>query len=121
MKQCSWNSRVELIKDGPVKDIRIEQVMYGPDGQLQRPLLNDQPSSHPHGFLRKKIAEKEKEKVEKYLKGLRELLDQYTLPSGGKVIDFLSQATIQAPDANGLLQFSGNSVAKPGDTLSMSV
>jgi hypothetical protein len=121
MKQYSWNSRIELVDNGSVKDIRIEQVMYGPDGQLQRTLLNDQPSSHPHGFLRKKIAEKEKEKVEKYFKGLRDVLDGYTLPSSGKVIDFLSQATIQAPDANGLLQFNGNNVVKPGDTLSMSI
>jgi hypothetical protein len=43
------------------------------------------------------------------------------LPTSGAVINFISQATIQAPDANGLLQFTGNSVVKPGDTLSLSI
>ena len=121
MKQYSWNCRTELLENGTVKDIRIDQVMYGPDGQLQRTLLNDDPSSHPRGFLRKRIAEKDKEKMEKYLKGLRGVLEQYTLPTSGKIIDFISQATISAPDANGLLRITGNNVVKPGDTLTLTV
>jgi hypothetical protein len=59
--------------------------------------------------------------VEQYFVGLRKLLDQYTLPTAGKVLDFVSQATIQAPDANGLLQLTGSSVVVPGDTLALSV
>ena len=121
MKQYSWNCRTELIDNGQVKDIRIDQVMYGPDGQLQRTLLNNDPSSHPRGFLRKRIAEKDQEKMEKYLKGLRGVLEQYTLPTGGKVIDFISKATIGAPDANGLLTITGNNVVKPGDTMTMTI
>ena len=119
MKQYSWNSRVEILDNGAVKDIRIDQVMYGPGGQLQRTTLNDQPSGMPHGFVRRRIAEKEKEKMEKYLKKLTELLDQYTLPTSGKIIDFISQVTIQAPDANGLLTLRGNSVVTPGDSVTL--
>ena len=121
MKQYSWNSRVELLENGAVKDIRIDQVMYGPDGQLQRTLLNNDPSSHPRGFLRRRIADKEKERMEKYLKGLREVLDQYTLPTAGKIIDFISKANVSAPDANGMLEITGNDVVKPGDTMTMTV
>ncbi|MEI6085604.1 MAG: hypothetical protein WCS70_15065 [Verrucomicrobiota bacterium] len=121
MKQYAWNSRTELLINSAVKDIRIEQVMYGPAGTLQRTLLNDQPAAMPGGFLRKRIAEKEKADTEKYLHGLRTLLEEYTLSTGGKVIDFLSQAVIQAPDANGLLQFTGNGVVKPADTMTLSI
>lgn len=121
MKQYSWNSRIEILDNGAVKDIRIDQVMYGPDGQLQQTTLNDQPAAMPKGFLRKRIAEKEKEKMEKYLKKLKEVLDDYTLPTSGKVIDFISHATITAPDANGLLTITGNNVVKPGDTMTMTV
>jgi hypothetical protein len=121
MKQYSWNSRVEILDNGVVKDIRIEQVMYGAGGQLQRTTLNDQPSSMPQGFLRRRIAEKEKKKMEKYLKGLNEVLNQYTLPTSGKIIDFISQATITAPDANGLLTITGHSVVTPGDSLTMTI
>jgi hypothetical protein len=121
MKQYSWQSRTELIEKGKTLDTRIESVSYGPDGTLQRTLLNDEASALPRGLVRRRIADKEKEKVEKYLVGLRQLLDQYTLPTQGKVLDFVSAAKIQAPDANGLLQFTGSSVVVPGDTLALSV
>jgi hypothetical protein len=121
MKQYSWNSRIEILDNGQVKDIRIVQEMYGPGGQLTQTTINDQPSALPHGFLRKRIAEKEREKMEKYLKNLKKVLDDYTLPTSGKIIDFISQATISAPDANGLLTITGNSVVKPGDTMTMKV
>jgi hypothetical protein len=121
LKQYSWQSRTEVIDTGKVADTRIESVTYGPNGQLQRTLLNDESSPLPRGFLRRRIAEREKEKVEKYLTGLRSLLDQYTLPTQGKVLAFVMSATIQAPDANGLLQLNGNSVVVPGDTFALSV
>ena len=79
MKQYSWNSRVEVLDQGVVKDLRIELVNYGPMGQLQRNVLNDQSAPLPFGFLRRRIAENERAKVEEYLVGLRSLLEQYTL------------------------------------------
>jgi hypothetical protein len=121
LKTYSWNSRTEFLDNGKVEDTRIESVSCGPDGQLQRTMLNDQSAPLPRGFLRKKVAEDEKKKVEKYLGGLRKLLDQYTLPSAGKVLDFVSQAQISAPDANGLLQLTGSSVVVPGDSFTLSV
>jgi len=119
MKQYSWTCRAEFIKEGKVLDTRIDSVTYGPDGQLQRTIMNDEKSPLPHGFLRKKVAEKEREDVEKYLAGLRKMLDQYTLPTAGKVLDFVNQSTIQAPDANGMLQLNGSSVVVVGDTFTM--
>jgi len=119
MRYYTWNSRTELTDNGEVKDIRIEMISYGPDGQMQRVLLNDIKSPLPRGFLRRAIAEKERQKVEDYLTGLRGLLDQYTLPTAGKVLDFVSQAKISPSDASGLLYLNGNNVVVPGDTFSL--
>jgi hypothetical protein len=119
MKQYSWSCRMEVIEEGQVKDTRIDTVSYGPDGNLQYTLLNDQGSSLPHGFLRRRVAEKERERTEKYMKDVRGLLNQYSLPTSSAVGTFLAGATIQAPDANGLLQVTGGSVVTPGDTLSL--
>jgi hypothetical protein len=119
MRQYSWNSRTELIEKGEVKDTHIDMVGYGPDGQLQRTPLNDQGASLPGGFLRRAIAEKERKKMEEYLTGLRSLLDQYTLPTAGKVLDFINQATTTGPDASGMILMTGNSVVFPGDTISL--
>jgi len=121
MKQYSWNCRTEILENGEVKDTRIEQVTYGPDGQPQHTELSDRSNPLPGGFLRKRIAENKRKEMEKFLQGLRALLHQYTLPSAGKVIDFISKTPIPAPGPGGVLQFSGTSVVVPGDTVSISI
>jgi hypothetical protein len=119
MRQYTWNSRTELMEQGQVKDIRLELVNYGPDGQLQRTLVNNQGASMPRGFLRKHMAEEAAKKTEQYISGLRGLLEQYTLPSAGKVLDFMNQATTSGPDAGGLFVMMGRNVVAPGDSLSV--
>jgi hypothetical protein len=119
MHQYSWHSRTELIVDGAVKDMRLEQVQYGPDDQLQRIIENEQGASLPFGFIRRAIAEKKQKEMETYLKGLRGLLDQYTLPSAGKVLDFMDKATTTLADDGRMILMSGTSVVVPEDSLSI--
>jgi hypothetical protein len=119
MRQYSWTSRTEVIDQGQVKDLRLDKVTYGPDGQLQRTVMNDQSAPLPFGFLRRRIAEAERQKVEDYLTGLRDLLEQYTLPTAGKVQDFMSRATATGPDASGLFEMTGQNVVYAGDTFSL--
>jgi hypothetical protein len=119
MRQYTWESRTELIEEGQVKDIRIEAVSYGPDGQLQRSLLNDQGAPLPESLLGRIISEKRKERLEAYVKGLRSLLEQYALPTEGKVLDFMNRATTTKPDAKGVILMSGSNVVLVGDNLSV--
>jgi hypothetical protein len=119
MHQYTWNSRTELIEAGQVEDMRLEQVQYGPDGQLQRIVQNQQGAPLPFGFLRRAIAEDKRQKMEEYLKGLRGLLDQYTLPTAGKVLDFMDKATTSVAGDGRLIVMSGSSVVVPGDSLSV--
>lgn len=118
-RQYSWECRTDVLLDGASKDLRIEQVNFGPGGQLQRTLLNDQSAPLPFGFFAARIAEEARAQVQQSLVGLRGLLDQYTLPSSGRITSFISGGTISAPDANGVLQITGGSVVVPGDTLSL--
>ncbi len=119
MHQYTWNCRTEILEQGQVKDTRIELVNYAPDGQLQRSLINDSGASLPRGFLRRAIAENERQKMEQYLTGLRGLIEQYTLPTTGKILDFMTAAKPVGPDAQGLLQMTGNNVVSPGDSLTL--
>jgi len=119
MHEYTWHSRIELIQAGRVKDTRIDLVQYGPDGKPQRTLLNDKSARLPIGFLRRAIIENERQEVETYLKGLNGLLEQYTLPTAGKVLDFMEQAQVIGPDANGEVEMTGHSVVVPGDTFSV--
>jgi len=119
MRQHTWNSRTEIMDQGQVKDTRIELVNYTPDGQLTRSLLNDQSAPLPRGFLRRSIVEEKKQQMEEYLKGLQGLLEQYTLPTTGKVLDFMLKAQLAGPDANDLISMTGSNVVLPGDSLTI--
>lgn len=122
MHEFTWNCRTELIDKGKVADIRIDLVTYGPDDKLKRTILNDKGSHLPIGFLRRAIAQNQKKQMEQYLSGLQGLLEQYTLPSAGRVIDFIAAADLEfasAPDGTTLLKISGSSVVTPGDTLTI--
>lgn len=119
MQQYSWTSRTEITEQGQRKDIRIELVNYGPNGMLQRSLVNDQGAPLPFGFIRRRIAEHERQKMEEYLTGLRDLLEQYTLPTAAKVQAFMSRAKATGPDADGLFEMAGQSVVVPGDTFAL--
>jgi len=118
-RQYSWECRTDVLLDGVSRDLRIEQVNYGPGGQLQRTVINDQSAPLPFGFFAARIAEEARAQVQQALVGLRGLLDQYTLPSSGKIANFIRQGTISAPDANGVLQITGANVVVPGDTMSL--
>jgi hypothetical protein len=119
MQQYTWNSRTEIISKGQVKDTRIDQVSYGHYGQLQRSVLNDQSAPLPLGFLRRAIAEGEKQQMEQYLAGLQAIVEQYTLSTTGNILDFISTAVVSGPDANGLFQLTGHGIVRVGDTLMM--
>jgi hypothetical protein len=124
MQQYNWNCRTEISEDGKVADIRIDLVNAGPDGQLQRTVLNDEKSKLPGMFLRKRIEENKRKQMEEYLHGLSKQLDDYTLPNAGKVIAFIANAQVQpltTPEGKTLLQMTGNDVVVPGDTLTITL
>jgi hypothetical protein len=118
MQTYAWDSRTELLEDGTVKDTRVELVNYV-NGQIQRSLVSDQGPSLPRFGLRKQIAEKKEAEMKEYLGGLKKLLDQYTLPTSGKVLDFINQARPTGPDANNLIVITGSNVVMAGDNLTI--
>ncbi|MBX3731819.1 MAG: hypothetical protein KF791_04405 [Verrucomicrobiae bacterium] len=120
MKQYSWNCRTEVLESGIPKDTRIDAVTWGPDGQPQHALLNDQANPLPRGFFRRRFAERERQESEAYLNSLRTFLHQYTSPNAGQIINLISTNPIQ-PGPDGTLQVSGSSVVVPGDTVSLSI
>ncbi|MBS0187019.1 MAG: hypothetical protein JSS51_03050 [Planctomycetes bacterium] len=118
----TWTVQTQIMKDGNVKDTRIQQVAYGPGGVPQYTLINDESSPLPRGFFRRSIAENEKEEVETYLKGVEQLVAQYTLPTPGAIVNFLQSATIvQTTGPAGLqaLQTTGANVVTPGDSMTI--
>jgi len=124
LKQYNWNSRTEIQQNDNTEDIRIDLVNLGPDGHAQRSILNDEKSDAPRRFIRRVIAEERRKEIERYLRELSDLVDQYTLPSDGKVMDFLSGAEVQpvtTDDGKTVLQITGNGIVVPDDNYVLTV
>lgn len=122
LKQYQWDSRSEISMDGKQKDIRVEQVQYTPAGTLQRTVLNNQTCNMPIGFLRHAIAEGQLQQVEKFLHGLHDLLDKYTMQTAPAMDQFIAGAAVgsaTAPDGSQLLKLVGTNVIQPGDSLTV--
>jgi hypothetical protein len=86
---------------------------------MQKSLVSDQGPSLPRFGLRKRIAENKQKEMQAYLSGLKALLDQYTLPTSGKVLDFINAAKPSAPDAHNVIVIDGSGVVVAGDSLSI--
>lgn len=124
LHEYTWNCRTEILDNGKLQDLRLELVSYGPDGELQHSLLNDQKGRLPGGFFRHAIAENQRKQLEKQVHELRKLVDKYTLPSAGAVVNFLSEASVQpitTAEGTTVLQVHGNNVVVPGDSFNMTM
>ena len=119
MKRYGWESRTQISVQGEVKDTRVDSVGYGPDGQLQRNNMSDQQAAVQGLFLAHIVASAKKQEVEQYLKGLRGMLEQYTLASAGAIQTFLNRAVASGPNSQGLYQMTGSNVVQPGDTYTL--
>ena len=125
MHQYEWNSRTEIISQGQVKDIRIDLVSYGPFGQLQRTVINDQPASGgpimptPFGFLRRAIAEDKKKEMQEYLMGLQGCSSSTRCPRPRRSSTSSRRRLPADRTPTGLFQMTGYSVVQPGDNLTL--
>lgn len=119
MQRYSWNERADVVQNGQSKDVRIDLCTYLPTGQKQCTVVNDQHAPLPGGFFRRNAAENKIKQFEGYLKGLKALLDQYTLPSAGAMLNFLTTAQTFGPGPEGYLTTAGSNVVQPGDSLTI--
>jgi hypothetical protein len=115
----TWNRRVEVLKNGSMLDQIISQESYLPNGQLQKVVLNDEHAPLPGGFIRRAAAENKINDAKKYAAGLKELFDQYTLPSAGAILNYLMVAKTTGPDSFGNMITTGSNVVVTGDSMTM--
>ncbi len=86
LKQYQWIQTTVVSIKGDEKSRKQERCFYGADGTLTKVILNQSaPASEPRGFLRRKIAEEEKQKMEEYMKSAAALVRQYVPPAPARI------------------------------------
>ncbi|MDP4282442.1 MAG: hypothetical protein Q8867_09890, partial [Bacteroidota bacterium] len=117
VKDYIWYSRTDVTKEGKVMDILIEECRYGPNGKLQRRIINDQEAKLPSSFLVHQIAEEMKTKMVTFMNDLHVFLEKYSLDDATLGSAFFSKAKIGSPDPNGQVLVSSEDVIIKGDKL----
>jgi len=117
LRNYCWNSRTEVVKSKEILNIMIENNKYDQDGQLVQKILNEEGAKMPKSFIIRKIAENEKENMEKFLFGLRDFLKKYTLQETEQVRRFIEAASWKVIDSTHEFEFTGRNVEEEGDKL----
>lgn len=114
-KKYSWKARTEVIRNGEVVQVLVEQVSFTPNGKEVRKVISNQETPLPTTILIRQIAEEQKAKIVAFMSDLRAFIEQYALTDDSVRHAYFSMANISAPDARGQLLVSGSDVFTKGD------
>ena len=122
MREYSWNTRTEITAKGETQLIKVELVRYDVDGRQQKTTISEEsPKKRKKRGIRGAVQKKKGQKKQEWFGDLHGLLAQYSLPTKGKVLDYLDQATFGPGDESGTIRIRGTGVVQPGDELTMIV
>lgn len=120
MRNYSWNTRTQVKMDGEVKSVKVELVRFTPQGELQKATVSDssEGAKKPRG-VRGRVATKKIKGMQEWAAELGKLLQQYSLPTSGSILDFLDNATVER---NGrMVNLVGRNVIQQGDHMKVLV
>jgi hypothetical protein len=124
LKQYQWVQTTVVTVKGDQKSRKQERCFYGADGKLTKVILSQSaPAREPRGFLRRRIAEAEKEKMEEYMKNAAALVRQYVPPDHEKLQACKDSGNVSVqltqPGKRARLTFSN--YLKSGDSFALDV
>jgi hypothetical protein len=130
LKAFVWQQRMQLQLKGETKKVTLTQMNYDLNGNLQKTLLSEQPStdsSQPpsggrrRGRLKQRIVDKKKGEFKEMMEGIASLVKSYTeLPHAQLQAALKKAAFTQGQgDMQGAIQIQMSSVLQPGDSLTI--
>lgn len=126
LRQYAWKSRTALKRAGEVKQVRLEDVRYDLDGDLQRTVIGGEPAAEdgpsgpgPAGRIKARIAARKREAVKDMLAELAALAESYAHAGPERMRGFLAGAAISKGEGieSGTLRIRGRDVVAIGDEM----
>ncbi len=120
MRNYSWNTRTEVKMDGESKSVKVELIRFTPEGEMQKAMVSDSSAGakKPRG-IRGKVAKNKIKGMQEWAAELGKLLQQYSLPTSGNILDFLDQATVRR--TGNMVNLTGRNVIQQGDYMAILV
>jgi len=124
----SWISTTQILVKGEVKDTKVEDCQYGPDGTVQKTELSDtqpqqqQSGRRRRGRVKEAIIKKKTGEMQEEMKSAAALVGSYVPPSSDKI-----QAVVAAngvtisPMADNQTVVSFANYEKTGDSLTLTL
>lgn len=130
LKALVWQQRMQLKLKGETKKVTLTQMNYDLNGNLQKTLLSEQPSSDSsqppssgrrRGRLKQRIVDKKKGEFKEMMDGIASLVKSYTELPHERLQAALKKAafTQGQGDMQGAVQIQMTSVLQPGDSLTI--
>ncbi len=128
MRHFTWKSRTELKLKGESKKVKVEQVRYGTDGQLQKITLEEStpPPAEQKGGRRgarvkQKVVENKKGEFADLMQQLVIVAQSYGHIPPEQMQTFLKNAkfTIGSGSDEGTVQISGQGALNPDDSMNI--
>ena len=122
LRSYTWIEKTELSFKGEVKNTKIMSCHYGPDGKVQKSVVQATPPAEKKPGLRGKIVEKKKEEMKEELEAATALVQQYVPPDAGliQVVIGAGKASL-AQQGPGLVALKFPDYLKAGDALTLTL
>jgi len=118
-RNFSWTQRTEVKVDGEVKTLKTELVRFTADGELQKTVVSEEGGGGKKRGIRGQVAKKKTGAMKEWAQSLTQLLQQYSLPTAGSLLDFLNKAEAHPVEQATLFQLSAKDVVQSGDSMDM--
>ena len=127
----SWISKTEISVKGEVKNTKVEQCQYGPDGQVEKTLLSEPPQQEEQqssgrrrrgGRVKEKVVEHKTEEMQEEMQTTAALVHSYVPPTPEKIQAVVAAGGLSlAPTADGQAVVRMANYEKEGDLLTLTL
>ena len=122
LRQYAWTESTQLSLKGEVKNAKVEQCQYGPDGKVQKKLLTPPPEKKQTRGLKKRIVEKKTGEMKDYMEDVVALIQQYVPPQPELIkADAAGGNASLSPQGTGAIQLQFKDFVKKGDVVAFTL
>lgn len=127
----SWVTKTEIMVKGEVKNTKVEQCQYGPDGQVEKTLLSEPQQQEQQqsggrrrrgGRVKEAIVEHKTEEMQEEMQTTVALVHSYVPPTGDKIQAVVAAGGVSlVPAADGHVAIRLADYQKEGDLLTLTL
>jgi hypothetical protein len=122
LRQYAWTESTQLSLKGEVKNTKVEQCQYGPDGKVQKKLLTPPPEKKEMRGLKKRVVEKKTGEMKDYMEDVVALIQQYIPPQSDLVkADVEGGNASFSPQGADAIQLQFKDFLKKGDVVTFTL